>query len=159
MISATAVTPPVISNAPPAPPVPVETPVPGPGKSTAPGQLAKIAVAEARAAGVELPSNAQGLAASQIAKGADPSALFTLQTTQDAASTDGTQAPGTAGETPASGGTPATDDGASVPAGPEQAAAETAETAMAAALAYQTSAALLAGSGDSSAQVALDLLS
>ena len=156
MISATAATPPVISKAPPAPPVPVETPVPGPGKSTAPGQLAKSAVAEARAAGVELPSNAQGLAASQIAKGADPSALFTLQTTQDADATDGTQAPGAAGETPASGGTPATDDGAAVPAGPEQVAAE---TAMAATLAYQTGAALLAGSGDSSAQVALDLLS
>ena len=40
------------------------------------GHLAKAAVAEARAAGAELPKNAQGMAASQIAHGADPGSVF-----------------------------------------------------------------------------------
>lgn len=48
-----------------------------PGKSAgAPGQLAKIAVADAKAAGAALPKNAQGMAASAIAKGADPASVF-----------------------------------------------------------------------------------
>ena len=47
------------------------------GKSAASvGHLAKAAVAAAQEAGVDLPKNAQGLAASQIAKGADPASLF-----------------------------------------------------------------------------------
>ncbi len=45
----------------------------------APGQQAKAAVAAARAAGVDMPANAQGLAASQIAKGADAGSLFAMQ--------------------------------------------------------------------------------
>ncbi len=50
------------------------------GKSAmAPGQQAKAAVAAARAAGVDMPANAQGLAASQIAKGADAGSLFAMQ--------------------------------------------------------------------------------
>lgn len=40
------------------------------------GHKAKAAVAAARDAGVELPKNAQGLAASGIAGGVDPSSLF-----------------------------------------------------------------------------------
>ncbi|PWJ16988.1 hypothetical protein [Jannaschia seohaensis] len=53
-----------------------------PGKSAqAVGQMAKVAVAEAKAAGVELPKNAQGLAASSIAGGADPSSVFAALTT------------------------------------------------------------------------------
>ncbi|NNF72127.1 MAG: hypothetical protein HKN02_08055 [Rhodobacteraceae bacterium] len=49
----------------------------GPGKSAeAPGQQAKAAVAQARADGIDLPRNAQGVAASQIARGADPASVF-----------------------------------------------------------------------------------
>ena len=40
------------------------------------GQQAKAAVAAAREAGAELPKNAQGIAASGIARGADPSSIF-----------------------------------------------------------------------------------
>lgn len=48
-----------------------------PGKSgQSVGHMAKAAVAEAIAAGAELPSNAQGLAASTIAKGGDVSSVF-----------------------------------------------------------------------------------
>ena len=65
-------------------------PADGPGKSVmAPGQMAKSAVAEARAAGAELPPNAQGLAASQIARGADPASLFAALITQSDAPVDG----------------------------------------------------------------------
>ena len=48
----------------------------GKGVSGAPGQLAKAAVQEAQVAGAELPKNAQGIAASSIAKGADPASVF-----------------------------------------------------------------------------------
>lgn len=48
----------------------------GQGAETAPGQLAKSAVSAAREAGIELPPNAQGFAASSIARGADPAAVF-----------------------------------------------------------------------------------
>ena len=48
-----------------------------PGKSgQSVGHLAKQAVAAARDAGVDLPRNAQGAAASQIAHGADPASIF-----------------------------------------------------------------------------------
>jgi len=40
------------------------------------GQLAKSAVQDARESGIELPKNAQGYAASQIARGADPESVF-----------------------------------------------------------------------------------
>lgn len=54
------------------------------GKSAqAVGQMAKGAVAEAKAAGVELPKNAQGMAASAIAQGADPSSVFAALVTPD----------------------------------------------------------------------------
>lgn len=43
------------------------------------GHQAKAAVAEARAAGVELARNAQGFAASQIARGADAASVFAAQ--------------------------------------------------------------------------------
>lgn len=70
----------------PMPPIPVE----GPGKSAmAPGQMAKAAVAEARAAGAQLPANAQGLAASQIARGADPASLFAALIPQSETPLDG----------------------------------------------------------------------
>ncbi|NNE79366.1 MAG: hypothetical protein HKN18_03750 [Silicimonas sp.] len=49
----------------------------GPGnKMNSPGHLAKASVASALEAGADLPKNAQGLAASAIAKGADPAAIF-----------------------------------------------------------------------------------
>ena len=55
-----------------------------PGKSAqAVGQMAKIAVTEAKAAGVDLPKNAQGMAASAISKGADPSTVFAALATPD----------------------------------------------------------------------------
>ncbi len=48
-----------------------------PGKSgQSVGHLAKAAVAEARANGTDLPKNAQGVAASAIAGGADPASVF-----------------------------------------------------------------------------------
>ena len=51
-----------------------------PGKSAqSVGHQAKQAVATAREAGIELPKNAQGFAASQIASGADPATLFAAQ--------------------------------------------------------------------------------
>lgn len=43
------------------------------------GQQAKAAVAAAIEAGIDVPRNAQGLAASSIARGADPAALFAAQ--------------------------------------------------------------------------------
>lgn len=68
-------------------PTPVAEPVhrnpdaPGRGKSTmAIGQIAKATVAQARGAGIELPRNAQGVVASQIARGADPASVFAAQT-------------------------------------------------------------------------------
>ncbi|QJF50973.1 hypothetical protein [Roseobacter ponti] len=89
-------------------------------------------------------------------------ALFSLQIQHNTATPDGmdgTQVSAVRGETPATGGTSATDDGAAVPAGAKQVAEETGESAMAAVLACQTSVTSLAGAGDSPAQAALDLLS
>ena len=58
------------------PPAPVDGPE-GPGKSAqSVGHRAKAAVAAAQEAGLEVPKNAQGYAASMIAKGADPETLF-----------------------------------------------------------------------------------
>ncbi|MEQ9041226.1 MAG: hypothetical protein RIE24_23090 [Silicimonas sp.] len=49
----------------------------GPGKrAEAVGQQAKAAVAAARDAGSETPRNAQGIAASAVARGIDPASLF-----------------------------------------------------------------------------------
>lgn len=45
-------------------------------RADAPGQQAKAAVAMAREAGVDLPRNAQGVAASAIARGADAASVF-----------------------------------------------------------------------------------
>lgn len=82
----------------------------GPGKSAmAPGQLAKVAVAEARAAGVEVPKNAQGLAASQIAKGADPASIFAAQIAA-LAPPPASDLPDD-GNVPVAGNDPAVDDG------------------------------------------------
>ena len=46
------------------------------GREGAPGQVAKMAVKMAAEAGAVLPPNAQGYAASAIAKGADPASVF-----------------------------------------------------------------------------------
>lgn len=46
------------------------------------GQQAKAAVSAAREAGAELPKNAQGLAASGIARGADPASIFAALVTE-----------------------------------------------------------------------------
>ena len=52
----------------------------GPGKShESVGRVAKVAVATAREAGVDLPPNAQGIAASSIAQGVDPATIFAAQ--------------------------------------------------------------------------------
>ncbi len=53
------------------------------------GQQAKAAVAAAREAGAELPKNAQGLAASGIARGADPASIFAALVTEVAPSDAG----------------------------------------------------------------------
>lgn len=58
---------------------PAPTMPPGGKSAMAPGQQAKAAVSAARAAGVDLPKNAQGLAASQIAKGAEAASVFAAQ--------------------------------------------------------------------------------
>ena len=62
------------------PVTPSTSQLPGPGKSTASvGHMAKAAVGAARTAGVSLPKNGQGLAASQVASGADPASVFAAQ--------------------------------------------------------------------------------
>lgn len=67
--------------APPATPT-TETPA-RPGKSAeSVGHAAKAAVAAAREAGLDVPRNAQGLAASQIARGADPASIFAARTAE-----------------------------------------------------------------------------
>ena len=76
------------------------------------GHMAKAVVADAKAAGVELPKNAQGLAASAIAKGADPASVFAalVNPDPDEPSVSDIPAPvpdNTTGETPLP---PATDD-------------------------------------------------
>ena len=57
---------------------PADSPAPtGPGRSAqSTGHQAKAAVAAAREAGIELPKNAQGLAASQIARGVEAALVF-----------------------------------------------------------------------------------
>ncbi|MGR3291193.1 MAG: hypothetical protein ACU0C9_08365 [Paracoccaceae bacterium] len=62
------------SRAPQAPP-PSETNRPG-NSAQSVGHRAKAAIAAAHDSGVEVPKNAQGVAASQIASGADPATLF-----------------------------------------------------------------------------------
>ena len=58
------------------PPAPVDGPD-GPGKSAhSVGHRARAAVAAAHEAGLEVPKNARGYAASMTAKGADPETLF-----------------------------------------------------------------------------------
>lgn len=63
-------------------PVTTQTMIPAgapdrPGKSAQSiGNLAKQAVAAARQAGADMPANSQGVAASQIAQGADPASIF-----------------------------------------------------------------------------------
>jgi hypothetical protein len=49
------------------------------------GHQAKQSVAEARSAGIDLPKNAQGFAASSISQGVDPSSLFAAITATDEA--------------------------------------------------------------------------
>ncbi len=108
----------------------------------APGQLAKAAVAEARTAGIDLPKNAQGLAASQIAKGADPASIFAAAI----APVDPVENPDpTAPEDPDV--APIADDTA-VPAAPSDVE-----------IAYDSAVDVLGGDAQTSAEVALDLLS
>ena len=54
----------------------IHTPGAKSGRAGAVGQQAKVAVAAAREAGLDLPKNAQGLAASAIARGAAPESVF-----------------------------------------------------------------------------------
>jgi hypothetical protein len=78
------------------------------------GQMAKSAVQDARNAGAELPRNAQGQAASRIARGADPESVFSALIADIAPATDGEDGPGLLVETPGDGGglvAPAEDTG------------------------------------------------
>ncbi len=114
------------------------------GKSAmAPGQLAKVAVAEARAAGIEVPKNAQGFAASQIAKGADPASIFAAAVTPidetDPADPDAAPVEEADVDAPVAGEDPA------VPSEIE--------------LAYDSAVEILGAETRTSAEVALDLLS
>ena len=64
-------------NRPPPPPPPPGAETSGVGRSEeATGQQAKQAVGDARQSGADMPKNAQGIAASQIAQGADPASIF-----------------------------------------------------------------------------------
>ena len=76
-----------------------------PGKSAqAVGHIAKATVAEAKAAGTELPRNAQGMAASAIAQGADPGAIFAALVAPPAtAESTGTDTDATATDEPVAG--------------------------------------------------------
>lgn len=150
---------PVTSVAVPPAPVP-QAPAPEPlrpGKSgQSVGHMAKQAVAAARGAGVELPSNAQGLAASQIAKGADPASVFAAQITppeDDVPLADPIDGVATPPET-----VPETDEAADAMQD-NPTVDEAVETASETALQYQASLSVLDLAGDSSAQTALDLLS
>lgn len=58
-------------------------------RADAVGQQAKASVSAAREAGAELPKNAQGLAASGIARGADPASIFAALVTEIAPSDAG----------------------------------------------------------------------
>lgn len=59
-----------------------------PGKSAqSVGHMAKAAVSEAKAAGLDLPKNAQGFAASAIARGADASTVFAALVVPDPVTT------------------------------------------------------------------------
>ena len=67
-----------------------------PGKSAqAAGHLAKAAFAEAKSVGIEVPKNAQGMAASSIARGAEPSSVFAALVAQRPTDETSTSAGGT----------------------------------------------------------------
>ena len=84
-----------------------------PGKrADAVGQQAKAAVAAARETGLELPKNAQGVAASGIARGADPASIFAALVAP-VAEGDGVGDVGGVPTTPVDGGL----DGLGVPVG------------------------------------------
>ncbi len=117
------------------------------GKSAmAPGQLAKVAVTEARAAGIEVPKNAQGFAASQIAKGADPASIFAavVAPVDEIDPVD-----------PADPDVAPTEEGDADAAVADEDPAGTTEVG----LAYDSAAEILAAEARTSAEVALDLLS
>lgn len=159
-----------LSVQPPAAPPPPS----GPGKSgMAVGQIAKQAVSDARAAGIGLPRNAQGMAASQIAKGADPASVFAALATPEGDPVDSIGDGGSEGQgdvpivADGGDGVDLPDDGpesATVPANPNVDDASADEDSAALALITQaadqyaaTTGALAAG--DSSSKIALDLLS
>lgn len=58
-------------------------PKPRGNSAMAVGQIAKQLVKDAIAAGAELPKNAQGMAASAVARGADPASVFAAQVAED----------------------------------------------------------------------------
>ncbi len=132
-----------------------------PGKSAqSVGHMAKAAVAAAAEAGIELPSNAQGVAASAIAGCADPALIFAVQTEDPAEG--GAATPVAAGDEPVApegaeetaqvaaapvGDQPAVDDGA------DRLAAELAEAG------FTAAADLIAAAAASPAETALELLS
>ena len=124
-----------------------------PGKSAqSVGHVAKAAVAEARAAGVELPKNAQGMAASAIARGADPASVFAAllapepDTGTDGVDTDAAAPPVDDAGTPG----PIVDDGATET--PTDVAVLLAEDA------YTTAQDILGDGTQTPAETALELL-
>ena len=129
-----------------------------PGKSaSAVGQMAKQAVAAAREAGLDVPKNAQGLAASQIAQGASPESIFSAQV-GDGSDVD-VMPPVADGALPADTTAPDQSPPESAEIAPQAAPDVETDRAMMAAAQYDLASALLTASGDSSAQIALDLLS
>ena len=135
--------------------------IPKPGKSgQAVGQLAKNAVTAAKAMGVELPSNAQGLAASQIAKGADPASIFAAQVSPSTKSVEGTDAFDPASVEGESSVDQMNSSGSSI-ADPTDIVPESDQSVLSeeAAIMFQSSLSVMAMAGDTSSQTALDLLS
>lgn len=64
------------------------------------GQLARTAVQDARESGIDLPKNAQGHAASRIARGADPESVFSALVADAAPPEDGAEGAEEAADAP-----------------------------------------------------------
>ena len=131
-----------------------------PGKSgQSVGHMAKAAVAAAAEAGIELPSSAQGFAASAIAGGADPALIFAVQTEDPAEG--GAEAPVAVGEPVVQAGAGETPPAAGAPVGDQPVIDDGADRLAAelAAAAFTAATDLIAAEAASSAETALELLS
>ena len=74
------------------------------------GQMARAAAQDARENGLDLPKNAQGHAASQIARGADPESVFSALVADTTPADDGAENADPAADAPEGGAVAETDD-------------------------------------------------